>query len=373
MAMLSRSLACSALALTLVGCTAFQGGHEKTLTSLYNCGDMPLSARQQGDGTLSLDVNGKVIYVAPIATADGTKYQNMTPPPQTTFWNKGEEATLEINGKTYPTCQHVKNSLYVDTNNYRAIGNGPSWYAIISNNELRLTTHNADKTLISPMPAPQMTLHGQYYSIKTDQHVMSMTIKNKSCRDSISNQYYPNEISIIFDGEVYKGCGTNVAGAVQIPASMATPVSMPAATVKPLRTTADTQTAGGLQPVAATRPSSALITKQLWIAKEIDGTHALSTPPVMITFGDDGSLVGSGGCNSLSGSYKMAGKTLQIEPTMTSTMMACAQNVMDQEKAFTKTLLASTLIELRGENLILSTPRRKTIILSHGTATPIKP
>jgi len=370
MIILSRALVCSVLVACASGCVGV-ATQDKSIASLYNCGGIPLSAEQTDSGKLSLNIEGNLIDVTLSSATSGMTYQNMAPPPKATFWSKGDEAKLEMDGKTYPKCQRVKNSLYIDTSNYRAIGNNPSWFATISDDELQLTTGKAEKTLVSRMPAPQMTLHGQFYSIKADNHVMAMTIKNKTCSDPVSNKYYPNEVSIIFDGEVYKGCGTNMIGALPMAAQPPAPPLPPVKPVKEKTSLAPAPTAPAPMPQAVI-PAPAPITKKLWIAKSIDGKATLDSAPIALTFGEDGSLIGSGGCNSLAGSYSMAGKTLKIEPTMTSTMMACAADVMAQEKAFTETLLASTLVEQRDGTLIISTPHRKTITMALGAAAPIK-
>lgn len=336
----------------MVGCVAVQGDQPKGITTLYNCGGTPLSARQVEEGKLTLNVNGKTVDVTLTEATNGLKYTNLTPPPQANFTSKGNNAILEFEGKNYPACQRATRSVgYIDTLNYRAIGNDPSWYATITNNEIRLTTSDEEKTLVSPLPAPQLTLSGQYYSIKSANHVMSMTIKNRSCQDSINGQFYPHEVSIIFDGEVYKGCGTNL-GETDTPVSAPSPA--PNEPVK-VKTTA--------KPVATPlpAPSPAALMKKSWFAKEIDGNAVGETARPVLTFEEDGKLVGNGGCNSISGQYKLSGRSLKIDPKLAMTRMACDIGVMAQEKAFTDILLASNLIELRNDTLIIAAPNRKTM------------
>jgi len=340
MTSLSRSFVFLVISATLIGCAPQKPG----VASLYNCGDTPLSAEQEDNDTVSLNINGKILNVSPVPASSGAKYRSLTPPPAVTFWNKDGEATLIVDDKQYPACQLVRNSLYIDTTNYRAIGNGPSWYATIINDELHLTTHHANRELTSPMPAPRMTLYGQYYSVRSNEHVMSMTIKNKTCTDSLSGQYYPNTVSIIFDGEVFVGCGINLA----LPPGLA-PAPQPMPEIK---------------PVVAEPVKVDMIIDKTWVAKEIDGHELMAPSHTVLTFGKDGKLVGNGGCNAFSGSYKISGKTLKIDPKMIATQMACESGPMVQDKTFTTILKASTLIELRDGSLIISTPHRQTIMFA---------
>ena len=49
-----------------------------------------------------------------------------------------------------------------------------------------------------------------------------------------------------------------------------------------------------------------------------------------LTFGSDGKLNGNMGCNGFNGDYKVDGDTITFGP-ITSTMMACADPIMQQE------------------------------------------
>jgi heat shock protein HslJ len=65
-------------------------------------------------------------------------------------------------------------------------------------------------------------------------------------------------------------------------------------------------------------------------------TAAVTSPlvgtQVVITFGPDGIVSGTAGCNQFSGGYGVEGDNITIGPLM-STMMACADEVMAQEAA----------------------------------------
>lgn len=80
------------------------------------------------------------------------------------------------------------------------------------------------------------------------------------------------------------------------------------------------------------------------------------------SFGADGSVTGSGGCNRFNGSYTRTGDTLSIGPLAT-TRIACAQPIMDQENAYLAALQASTTLELRASQLRLGDASGATQVL----------
>jgi len=70
------------------------------------------------------------------------------------------------------------------------------------------------------------------------------------------------------------------------------------------------------------------------------------------TFGADGHVSGSAGCNTFNGSYTVEGSNLSIGPLAT-TRRACPEPIMQQETAFLNALGATTVFELTAERLTL--------------------
>lgn len=68
-------------------------------------------------------------------------------------------------------------------------------------------------------------------------------------------------------------------------------------------------------------------------------TVLLAATPTAI-FGADGTISGSGGCNSYSGTYQVDGDALTIPGPLTTTMMMCDEAVMAQETVFLTNLQA---------------------------------
>ncbi len=90
-----------------------------------------------------------------------------------------------------------------------------------------------------------------------------------------------------------------------------------------------------------------------WRLTAINGQAALPDAAVTLQF-DAARASGSGGCNQYSGAYSRSGTSLSIEQ-VTSTLMACAQPILDQESAYFNALNAVTSYQLSGDQLELFT------------------
>jgi heat shock protein HslJ len=76
------------------------------------------------------------------------------------------------------------------------------------------------------------------------------------------------------------------------------------------------------------------------------------TENVTITFGTDGTVSGSSGCNTYNGTYTAEGGTITFGP-LAQTMKACEDAIMQIEQQYTAALAASTVYEIEGTTLTL--------------------
>ena len=74
-----------------------------------------------------------------------------------------------------------------------------------------------------------------------------------------------------------------------------------------------------------------------WVVEDIGGAGIIDNSRVTIQFGNDGRVVGRGGCNSYGAAYTQSGDSLKIGRGV-STMMACAPALMRQEGTFLRLL-----------------------------------
>lgn len=69
-------------------------------------------------------------------------------------------------------------------------------------------------------------------------------------------------------------------------------------------------------------------------------TNVLMETTLSANFGADNVISGSAGCNSYAGAYQLEGQSLTIPGPLTTTQMACAEEVMAQETVFLTNLQA---------------------------------
>jgi heat shock protein HslJ len=80
---------------------------------------------------------------------------------------------------------------------------------------------------------------------------------------------------------------------------------------------------------------------------------AVAGTTVTATFGEDGSLSGSGGCNSYSGTFAVDGNTISIGSIASTMMMCMGEGVMEQEQAYLAALSKATTYAIDGTTLDL--------------------
>ena len=78
----------------------------------------------------------------------------------------------------------------------------------------------------------------------------------------------------------------------------------------------------------------------------------------------EGKIAGSGGCNSYFGGYEINKNELTIIPPIGSTMMACPEPVMDQEKEYFKLLETTETYQIQNNKLTISCSSNKILIFA---------
>ena len=97
---------------------------------------------------------------------------------------------------------------------------------------------------------------------------------------------------------------------------------------------------------------------------------ALADTSLTAVFGEDGNLSGSSGCNTYVGSYEVDGAAITIGP-LASTMMACEQDVMDQETQFLAALQSAATYQVEGASLVLRT-KDEAMAITAITSAPVE-
>ncbi len=101
-------------------------------------------------------------------------------------------------------------------------------------------------------------------------------------------------------------------------------------------------------PTAPTLPGTR------WMADEVAGKPVISGSVPTASFGADGALTGTGGCNRFTTRYTTTGTSIHVDEVIATTMMACGQEVMAQETAFLGSLTAARTFAIAQDRLTLS-------------------
>lgn len=84
----------------------------------------------------------------------------------------------------------------------------------------------------------------------------------------------------------------------------------------------------------------------------LNGQAVLSEPIVTLNF-KDGQINGTDGCNSYSTSYTVDGNKITINENIATTLMACAEPIMQQATAYIAALTQAATYKIEGQQLIL--------------------
>jgi heat shock protein HslJ len=92
----------------------------------------------------------------------------------------------------------------------------------------------------------------------------------------------------------------------------------------------------------------------IWDLAELNGDRLIPTTSITAEFNEHGKVAGSSGCNNYTASYEVDGDNINfnMSPAAT-TLMACPEPVMEQEKEFLLALAATATFEVNDEELIL--------------------
>jgi heat shock protein HslJ len=99
--------------------------------------------------------------------------------------------------------------------------------------------------------------------------------------------------------------------------------------------------------------SSQDLTSKIWLLSELNGKAPITGTGITAEFDQDGKVSGSSGCNIYSTSYTVDGNQLAFGEQMASTLMACPEPIMEQERDYTQALGDTDTYEISNDELIL--------------------
>ena len=87
-------------------------------------------------------------------------------------------------------------------------GNDPFWNVEIDNEKLILfKVESFAKPIIVPIEKPVITRDSTVYSVTTEAgNVLRISISSKFCNDGVSDHLYEYKMTVLYKGQLYKGC-----------------------------------------------------------------------------------------------------------------------------------------------------------------------
>ncbi|MFN7180299.1 META domain-containing protein [Hyphomonas sp.] len=268
----------------------------EAVVAQYMCGDLAVEVTFADENSL-MRAGGAEYALAPVVTGSGAKYAAAGDGPETSFWSKGENGLLVIDGEEYPECGPVgaAPASAPAEGRWSAVGQEPGWMLTIEAGEaiFGYDYNQAQHTAAVTGPTP---IEGGVEYIEGPGG-LAVTRLYKVCQDVMSGIPYPDTVTVTLGDNVYRGCG------------------------------------GDAQAVLAGAE---------WGIEEINGQRVMDSARVTLTFEPaDGRAGGTGGCNRWGASYTLNGEGISFGDAM-STQMACEEAVMQQEQAFHAALRAVT-------------------------------
>lgn len=274
----------------------------------YSCGQLEIAVSGADDSELiSVDYLDRGILLKPAESASGALF--VAPGDEKTrFWSKGEQATLTIQGQTYPECLPPGGVEMP----FEASGNEPFWHVTIDGEELFLTRpYEQDQTRRIPVELSTANRHGREFVATLEDLPVTLAVARQLCENSMSGAQYPAQVRLTVGGESFAGCGGDR-----------------------LR----------------------LFRGAEWVVEDLDGSGIIDRSRITIEFLEDNRVAGRASCNRYTGRYRLGSEGIAFGQLAT-TRMACAPALMDQEVRFLELLgkVSSVAIGRQGE-LRLSTP-----------------
>ena len=168
-------------------------------------------ATDPGEAAITLPerFGGRSLVLPQTRAADGARFED----DGVVFWNKGDEALLEVAGQTFQGCTETTLSARADKVVFRAVGNEPGWSLELNQDgAVRFVYNYGEQEVSAPTSSADKTEGSATYTATTEGHTLhvSVTETEPVCRDSTSGQVFTSTVTVTLDGETFQGCGNRL-------------------------------------------------------------------------------------------------------------------------------------------------------------------
>ena len=174
-------------------------------TFVYECGDDYVFVVRIEGKAAWLFLPGQTIKLPHVLSGSGAKYSNGS----VTFWSKGEEAQLEVEGEERWTCRNNRAAAIwehakLNGVDFRAVGNKPGWHLEISAGleNIVLVTDYGETRYEFPFVEPTVDNEARraVYRASSGGREIEITLKRVGCRDTMSDEEFETTVTVILDG-----------------------------------------------------------------------------------------------------------------------------------------------------------------------------
>ncbi|WP_273687216.1 META domain-containing protein [Ketogulonicigenium vulgare] len=255
-------------------------------TSSFNCEGEIISAGFVNDTIVITREDGSQRIMPQVIAASGAKFADPDNPDQTFFWNKGDNATMRMDG-ILSECAVVADAQAAP---WRASGFEPGWLIEITGDNYTLTRMDEDD-VIGVLPEPTWQQGAVVWAISNPE--MQLRAAPEVCYDNATGMPHPETVSLTLgDGTVLQGCGGSPASLLQ---------------------------------------------GETWRVTDLNDLGVPSDGDGLIRFAADGSVSGQSFCNNFIGSYEIGGEAISMGH-LASTLKICGAQADYREEGFLKAL-----------------------------------
>jgi heat shock protein HslJ/uncharacterized lipoprotein YbaY len=268
--------------------------------SQFRCGDEHATVGFVGKDAADLTIGGELFTLRLVPGPSGTRFEAPNDA-STWLWSEGDRVTISVRGTTYPECIAAG----AEEERFRARGNEPFWNLEMTRSTLTFRTLEGSPITL-PSPRPELVSGGRRYAARGDGHEITATVTDRVCADDMSGMPYPSSVTAVVDGKEYRGFGGEPA---------------------------------------------ALLQGKEWVVEDIDRGGIIDRSRVTLNFDARDRVFGRSGCNTYNGRYTLTGEGLSVANPV-STLKACAESLMQQEKRFLEILGGVQRFELTDDGAL---------------------
>ena len=178
------------------------------IVARFDCDTLALMATFHHDRVV-IELTDRTLTLPHVVSASGARYSDGT----VTFWSKGREAALELNGR-HQTCRERREPWQEAADrgvDFRAVGQEPGWFLEIDNGkQIRLVYDYAEHELVVPAPAPASKGAAVVYDTTVQSRRLVIVIEEAPCTDSMSGEAFPRTVSVAIGERTLRGCGRDI-------------------------------------------------------------------------------------------------------------------------------------------------------------------